>query len=177
MEGPEPAAEVHVNVSLSGAVETRKNVCPGAALKQVGMPQMCACEQKIAKWGLALCGKGMCACTHEHGSTNAHYQVLGPSAPSMRNQLDRIISIHVTCSDDWTVACLCMSFHFGTFLTGKTSVLGKLRAGQLPRQTVLMLYPKRMVPKAVRSWEWVAWIPIILSSQFLIEGVEGPSTW
>ena len=102
MEGPEPAAEVHVNVSLSGAVETRKNVCPGAALKQVGMPQMCACEQKIAKWGLALCGKGAHACTHEHGSMNAHCWVLGPSTPSMRNRLDRIIGNHITHSHNQT---------------------------------------------------------------------------
>jgi hypothetical protein len=44
MEGLELAAEVHVNVSLSRAVETHKNMCPGAMLKQAGMPQMCAHE-------------------------------------------------------------------------------------------------------------------------------------
>jgi hypothetical protein len=108
---------------------------------------------------------------------NAHCWVLGPSAPLMRNWLNRIIGICATCSDDWTVACLCMSFHFGTFLTGKTLVSGKLRVGRLPQQMVLVLYPKRIIPKVVWLWEWVMWIPIILSSWFLIEGVEGPGTW
>ena len=39
-----------------------------------------------------------------------------------------------------------------------------------------MLYLKRMISKAVQLLEQVMWIPIILSSWFLIERAEGPGT-
>jgi hypothetical protein len=62
------AMKVHANVSPSGAAEDHENVCLGAMLKQAGMLQACASEQKNVQQGLALYRKRM---HHAHASIAA----------------------------------------------------------------------------------------------------------